>query len=92
MLSGENNKMNVDSFKSGSNNIVTAGGDSTINAGDTTEGCSGGDCDGTTPESGMCTGSLSPLPITHYEDGKPFVSPGCSCESYQTGGSSCTDL
>ena len=47
MLSGENNKMNVDSFKSGSNNVVTAGGDSSISAGDTVEGnCQTGDCEG----------------------------------------------
>lgn len=58
-VSGENNKMNVDSFKSGSDNIVTAGGDSTITGGDTTEGCSGGDCEDEESESSSsgCSGA-----------------------------------
>ena len=37
-LSGENNEMNVDSFKSGSSNTVSATGDSGISGGDTADG------------------------------------------------------
>ena len=96
IVSGQDNKINVDAFKSGSSNVVTAGGDSNITGGDTIEGkCDNGECDGESidpSDPGLCTGPMPSLPITHYEDGKPFVSPGCSCDSYQSGGSSCIDL
>lgn len=74
-LSGENNKMNVDSFKSGSNNVVSAGGDAAITGGDTVEGC-GDDCeDG--EESEMCTGSRGTIPVKDLPE-------GCSCGSWQS--------
>ncbi|RLI66362.1 MAG: hypothetical protein DRO67_01265 [Candidatus Asgardarchaeum californiense] len=96
LLSGENNKMNVDSFKSGSNNTVNAGGDSTITGSDTVEGnCQTGDCgeetDPTNPtESEMCTGPMPSLPIVRTDpDGTTWVSNGCSCSSYQAQHAGC---
>ena len=83
-VSGDGNKLTSDSFKSGSNNSVVAGGDSTITGSDTIEGCSGGDCEeSVNPEEPNTCSDISGAFIDG--DGIWWVSPGCSCDSYIAG-------
>lgn len=87
-VSGENNSAVVDSNKSGSQNSVVSGGDSTIN-GDTVNDDSGSeDTDDESDEDdlGMCTGDRPTVPIVKVDDnGVSWINDFCSCSSYQAG-------
>lgn len=82
-VSGTNNTLNADAFKSGSSNTVTAGGNSSISGGTVDDGS--GVRDDETIEDGDLIMPISCEGAGYYEDGDWWVSSGCSCDSFQSG-------
>ena len=93
-MASEGSTVNFDSFKSGTDNMVQAGGDSTINAGQigNTDNCAEGDCGETPEEPGDepdddfdLEACYANPPGGYKPDGTPLWTDECSCISHSVG-------